>query len=585
MKKKVMALFSLVSFLAVSSIYAESSAPSTLTSEANFYQIDPVSYYFLNKERKKDFSFTTCIARLWYSFFPADSDAAAKPLFVLLNGGPGCGTSTNLFAMNTAPYTLHRTRIEKGKFYQKNAYSWTKMGNLLYIDAPNTGFSYDVIKTKYLPKVIDSFISGSNYNSFIDAAQVLRVVLRFLNEHPELQKNKVIFVGESYSGVRVSTMLNLLLFYTEYSDGTRVFKDIELAKIIKNHLDKALPEKKTHYKPKDVALQFERQILIQPQIAGKIQSDIQKAYYTGKNSPIGKLDKKGKVKKGKGWKDFLEKYSWDDALILYLRYIDKDQYNYSKNWTWSDDLEEFSSRSLLNVDMLSKITGCNITKIPYMQPKARKYATRYMLSSMNKFFESHTWKKILSKEVSEAKKTWLKLVPHRIINMQNKEKGSFEMVLGQLNNYDSYLVGTNVYVYLFFIYNNLTLYGEVDTFDICPETSSIYGKMFLENLSVVETFMTDTMFDLVIYSPTLPEQFQEYKNIVENVKIRRGNAEIDGSFTIYYKSNSLKNTETPDFKTVYWPHYAKSGHSVSSAQPKKFRKDIEDWINDKKKVN
>jgi hypothetical protein len=48
------------------------------------------------------------------------------------------------------------------------------------------------------------------------------VLLRFLKAHPQIQANQVVLVGESYSGTRVSTMLNLLLFYPGYASGDKV---------------------------------------------------------------------------------------------------------------------------------------------------------------------------------------------------------------------------------------------------------------------------------------------------------------------------------------------------------------------------
>ena len=100
------------------------------------------------------------------------------------------------------------------------------MGNLLYIDAPVTGFSYNVSPdAANLSGRISEFFLKGNFNPFIDAAQMTRVILRFLDNHPDIQANEVILVGESYSGTRVSTMLNLLLFHPKYADSGKLYQD------------------------------------------------------------------------------------------------------------------------------------------------------------------------------------------------------------------------------------------------------------------------------------------------------------------------------------------------------------------------
>ena len=104
-------------------------------SKAGYSIIEPIQYRFQNQENGV-LELKTSESRIWYSYWPADTDVAKKPLFVMINGGPGSSTSTQLFSMNTAPYTLDREHFKPNSDgYSLNDYSWTWMGNLLYIDA------------------------------------------------------------------------------------------------------------------------------------------------------------------------------------------------------------------------------------------------------------------------------------------------------------------------------------------------------------------------------------------------------------------------------------------------------------------
>ncbi len=122
----------------------------------------------------------------------------------------------------------------------------------------------------------------------------------------------------------------------------------------------------------------------------------------------------------------------------------------------------------------------------------------------------------------------------------------------------------------------------LDYYDISPSSSCVYGTMFLENLALADTFMTDAQNDLIVYAPTLPSQFgkNRFGKIVKSISIDRGNASARaGSFTVKYKPNSVEGLKSvPTERTVGWYFYSESGHSVSSTQPKELREDITGWL-------
>jgi carboxypeptidase C (cathepsin A) len=204
-----------------------------LSAKMGFYEIEPINFSF-QQTGLPTLSYKSSRARIMYAFYPADVNPETKPLFVFFNGGPGCATCTGLFSLNTAPHTLDKTRTE-GSYYKANPYSFTQLGNLLYLDAPITGFSYNLVKNASDVNVRTAEFDAQNFNPFIDASQMIRVLLRFLADNPSIKRNNVIIVGESYGGVRASIMLNMLLFHNRYQDGTRVYRDASLTDEIQRH--------------------------------------------------------------------------------------------------------------------------------------------------------------------------------------------------------------------------------------------------------------------------------------------------------------------------------------------------------------
>ncbi len=136
-------------------------------------------------------------SKIFYNFRPADEGAAEKPLIVLFNGF----ASDVVRAFGTGPNT-----VEPDGTVAANPDSLTHIANLLYLDPRQSGFSYDVISGR-APTSDDC--SQSVFSEYVDAADVLLVVLQFLDTHPALQ-GRVYWMGESYAGVRISWILAYL---------------------------------------------------------------------------------------------------------------------------------------------------------------------------------------------------------------------------------------------------------------------------------------------------------------------------------------------------------------------------------------
>ena len=556
--------------------------PGSIVKQSGFYRIDPIQYLFHNDISNSDYRYTTTQANLWYSFHPADKElldgSKVKPVFVMLNGGPGAATSANLFALNTAPYTLSADWVPNGgPTYKVNEFSWTRLGHLLYIDPAQTGFSYNVnanAADNAIERGADYFTRG-NFNPFIDADQVLRLVLRFLSDHPELRGNPVVFVGESYGGTRVSTMLNLLLFSERYAaNGSSFFRDDGLVTEIKKHF-RALGKTVEPLSIGTVAAQFGHQVLIQPQLSGRRQDDVQaEMYWTTNPSIIDEIAQEAGYPGGFTRNDrecgLLQSHA-TCPIMTYLPRFNRDRYNYKKPKTWSDDLELFSATTLTQLGSLNTVLGVDVGQNALIKATARAGSAYHVfldlpISGFDEAMQQQSSSLMPGLLASQAYKN------ARMLAAPYPEDDSLEKNFGRLGPNDRYYITMNTEVYAAFSLNILS--PEYLYLPLNADNHSTYGDFFLENARHVKTFLTDAKFDVVIYSPALPVALKRHTNQVKDIVWQRGEATTDrnqlGQFDIQYLDDSKVS--------LFYPYYGTSGHAVGATEPKKLRDDVGDWL-------
>ena len=235
--------------------------------EAGFCFLEENDFYFHTNSYFNRLPLCSSQARIWRVYQPADIDPASKPLFVFYNGGPGGATSAGLFSANTGRNAVSvDPQTGKGSIIS-NPHSWTRIGNLLHIDSRTAGFSYSLMENPQDDSLRHAEWDAQNYNAFIDGADFVRILLRFLADHPSIQNNPVVLVVESYGGIRSLVMLHLLLFYQDYSNGNAIYQDPALVQEIQNHYDTIFPKYAGQTVPPSViARQFSHQVLIQPAI-------------------------------------------------------------------------------------------------------------------------------------------------------------------------------------------------------------------------------------------------------------------------------------------------------------------------------
>ena len=515
------------------------SAGGNLKFESGFIAIEGVKYSLKSND------YQTGKAMMWYNFQPADEKPEEKPLFVFYNGGPG-SASAIVFLYNTAKRTADQACSLTG--YAENETSWTQFGNLLYVDARQTGFSYGITDNPASQRERKSYFSASNFNVFADAADFIRVILRFLEKHPELESNPVILAGESYGGTRSTAILNILLNAADYAENNRVFYDKTLFDEIAAHFRKIDPTINGMPSKELVAEQFGRQIMIQPLIAGNEQFEAAGDLLEQSDSPLYIVQEETGVKYNPCGSDSSWSCNKQNNALTYIRLADRDIYSYRRPSDWLFDYTDIGSAKMIQIPMFQEFILNDPAKIKELFAENRKGAFRY--GSVSGGYSRNFANSAALKELPELER----IIMEARIRQRNAKPlvtGNMETVFGDLPAYDEYFVDLNYDI------NSAFYTAQVNPYD------TVNGEMFLENIRTVKTFITQAEEDIIIYAKGIPESLKKFDG-VSGVETR------DNSFTVNFSDGQSVS--------VTFPFYPESSHSVPVNQPAKFFDDVKKWL-------
>ena len=505
--------------------------------ESGFIDLEENSYTLSNKNSKSG------RAKMWYYFQPADKNPQDKPLFVFYNGGPG-SSSALIFLYNTSKKTADQAFADDG--IADNQWNWNQLGNLLYIDARQTGFSYGIVDNPSNSSARSNYFSTSNFNVFVDASDFIRVILRFLGNHPQIKSNPVVLAGESYGGTRTTAVINVLLNVADYAQKNRVFYDQALFNEIAAHFQEIDPSVTGMPSKEAVAKQFGGQIMIQPLAMGQQQLDAIGEVLEQSDSPLYEIQQEtGKKysKCGSSWN--CDKYN---KAVNYVRNAGRDIYSYRREYNWLFDYTDYGIAKITKFSMFGQFIMNDPAKIENLYAANRVGAFRY--GSTNGFARN-----IADLDKLENLPESIKIILRARIEQRSAHPlstGDFESVFGTLPSYDEYYLDTSETILSTFYNASVQPYSDVN------------GEMFLENIKTVKTFITNAEEDIILYARATPEAAKSFSSVSS---VETG----DESFTVHFKDGQSA--------FVTFPFYPESSHSVSVNQPEKFFNDVKNWIN------
>ena len=142
-------------------------------------------------------------ARIFYTAYFQKNPAKNRPITFLYNGGPGSAT----MYLHMGAFGPMRLLLPQDSAHQEaapyqivpNEYSLLDVSDLVFIDAPGTGFS----------RIYGKDASKAFYGTDPDAHAFDRFIRRFLSKYDRWNSPKYLF-GESYGTTRTAILTNLL---------------------------------------------------------------------------------------------------------------------------------------------------------------------------------------------------------------------------------------------------------------------------------------------------------------------------------------------------------------------------------------
>jgi hypothetical protein len=597
-------------------ILAGGAAPlrAQLQTEAGFLPVEGSVSYFQVGSYFNRLTMRTSPARIWYTFQPADEEAEAKPLFVFFNGGPGGATSCGLFSANTARLTVFRDEATGEASIVNNPASWTRAGNLLHIDARTTGFSYSLMDDPGDEARRGREFDLQNYNPFVDGADFVRALLRFLADHPSIRGNRVVLVPESYGGVRATVMLHLLLYYGRYADGSSVYQDPALVAAIQAHYDAVFPVFAGEaVPPVVVASQWGHQVLIQTVVTTPNQTRVKVEMLEAPGSPLYQVA----AETGIPYVPYAESpgavpnptpIQVQSHIYRWLEAVGRDAYLITKPDGFFDGHRAAAQEFLTDVATLGLMTGIDVAGVADMYASARTgaYKTRAGEEGGSGRARSapgprapfgaagRTVRGKLAPGVGAARERTPAAPRQRVAYdfsalvgpapkagqlaawLAPAGESDMAAVFGGLQPWDRYFLGLNYDSNNAFAWNKATLRNY--PFDF--RSSPLFGAMFLENAAWVETFATNAAWDSVVYTAALPGALALHTDMLADVQLDPEGppgAARPGRIVLTYLPSAVPGSAVTT-RSIRFPGYLLSGHAVTMTEPTEMLDDVIAWL-------
>jgi serine carboxypeptidase-like clade 1 len=136
---------------------------------------------------------------LFYYFVKSERNPIRDPVILWLTGGPGCSAFSG-FIYEIGPLNFRSVKYNGNlPTLVLNPNSWTKLANIIFLDLPvGTGFSYATTSCAFQSDDIQS------------CNQAYQFLKKWFISHPEYISNPVYIAGDSYSGITVPIISQLI---------------------------------------------------------------------------------------------------------------------------------------------------------------------------------------------------------------------------------------------------------------------------------------------------------------------------------------------------------------------------------------
>lgn len=498
-----------------------------LAPEAGYVDVEGVAYTLGAGDSAVDLESSP--ARIFYSFHPAADDPGDAPLLVLFNGGPGVSSGV-LLAGNTAPQTL-TDRLTPAP----NPTPWTAIGHLLYVDARNTGFSYQTLDDPADFAKRSMELQTRNFNSYLDAADFARVLLRFWDDHPELAGRELVLVAESYGGIRASILLHMLLFPQAYGDAaTGRYKDPLLADAIADHLAGQFAEPT----PANVGARLGHMVLVQPSLAGTAQALQAGLLFEAPGSPVHQLADEVGIPYVTCAQKPQPCDPWANAIV-FVEGVGRSRYDVAAPETWLADLFARTRAGLSRRDTLAALLQVVPEDVAGLAAADRPQAFRV-------------------REPGDY--------------IADEATGDLPTHLGPLQAWDRY--------YLPFSAEALAAFrGPTATIAGVHSSDPHVGALFLHDLAYARVFVTHATRDLAIWGRSIGPTLLTFPELVASVEQVDDAPAVErpGELRVTFKPDAFPGEPAAGTRVIRMPTYDAS-HAVTYDQPAALRADVLSWL-------
>ncbi|KAL4437083.1 hypothetical protein ABPG75_004222 [Micractinium tetrahymenae] len=155
----------------------------------------PLTIYLpVNKEPSRD---------IFYAFVESEDNPDQDPLLVWLQGGPGCSSLGIGLFQEIGPFSFDFRRNISKPALGRNAFSWHKFANVLFLDTPAfTGFS----------RSTDN-VTGHYWGDDNTTADNLLALRAFYSRFPDMAARPLVLAGQGYAGHYAPLMAKRMLDY------------------------------------------------------------------------------------------------------------------------------------------------------------------------------------------------------------------------------------------------------------------------------------------------------------------------------------------------------------------------------------